>query len=138
MSSFNAVLAGVIIVMAVIMLVLGVDIYQMLGEQREAIESLLNSTIGFREVEIELQELRGRVRRALAVLLICASVAAGVAYVHIKALGRGLQRGMRTTDDHERLLADMLKRDEKTRMDIKQLQTQLQKWAAKESKDKGD
>lgn len=138
MSSFNAVLAGVIIVMAVIMLVLGVDIYQMLGEQREAIESLLNSTIGFRETEIELQELRERMRRAIVVLLICTSIAAGVSAVHIKALGRELQRGMRTADDHQRLLADMLKRDEKTRMDIKQLQTQLQKWASKENKDKGD
>ena len=138
MNSFSAVLAGVIIVMAATMLVLGIDIYQMLGEQREAIESLLNSAIGFREVEIELQELRERARRAVTVLVIGGALAAVVASVHIKALGRELQRSMRTTDDHQRLLTDMLKRDEKTSMDIKQLQAQLQMWAAKESKDKGD
>ena len=71
-------------------------------------------------------------------MLIGASVSAGVVAVHIKGLGRELWRQARKADNHENLLADMLKHNEKMSVDIKQLQTQLQKWAAKESKDKGD
>lgn len=138
MNSFSAVVTGVVTVMVVVMLVMGIDIYQMLGEQREAIESLLNSAIGFREAEIELQELRGRARRAFTALVIGGVIAAGVLSIHIKSLHRELWRHARKVDNHDNLLADTLKRSEKMGMDIKQLQTQLQKWAAKENKDKGD
>lgn len=138
MNSFSAVVTGVVTVMVVVMLVMGIDIYQMLGEQREAIESLLSSAIGFREAEIELQELRGRARRAVTTLLIGGVITAGVVSIHIKSLHRELWRHARKADNHDNLLADMLKRNEKMGMDIKQLQVQLQKWAAKENKDKGD
>ena len=138
MNSFSAVVTGVVTVMVVVMLVMGIDIYQMLGEQREAIESLLNSAIGFREAEIELQELRVRARRAFTALVIGGVIAAGVLSIHIKSLHRELWRHARKVDNHDNLLADTLKRSEKMGMDIKQLQTQLQKWAAKENKDKGD